>query len=164
MPVLGKKSKSKKQLPALFEGAEKALPRGRIGMRGRIFGIMLIFCLVMLTFLWLFQIIYLDVFYEFVKTDQIKSASQNIVEHLGEEDLQDLVVELAKQRQICITVYKVEYPELFQLGVSEVAGADVLTNCIIHHIGVSSLAQFYEAARAQGNIFSEPLYPLAVQL
>lgn len=139
----------------------------RMGLRGRIFVFLLLFVVILLIVLWLMQIVYLNDFYERIKTEQINSAGDSIATALqnglseaedGQQDLhelEDLVYDLAQRRQICASVYLVRSPAFFMATTEQLLHADVLADCVIHHISSTNLALFYTYAQGQGGIYTE---------
>ena len=123
---------------------------GRMSLRGRIFTYLLLFSLLLLILLWLMQVVYLDTFYEEVKTTQIESTGDQLAASLESDNLPELVSTLAQKRQICVSIYQVKNPDLFLISSEEIARACVLSDCVIHHLGSANVALFYSYATSQG--------------
>ncbi|NLF80184.1 MAG: HAMP domain-containing histidine kinase [Clostridia bacterium] len=120
-------------------------------LRWRIFIYFLIFTLIMVVFLWLFQIVYLDTFYERVKKQQIEAAYSAIALNINREDLRDYVNNVAVHFNLCIRVYALESEAGLVYGAQEAASADLLGDCIIHHVDDQEIARFYREAKAAEN-------------
>jgi len=134
-----------------------------ISLRWRIFFYLLAFALTMVCLLWLFQIVYLDEFYEQVKTENIQQTAITIRESVLSEELQSVVTDLSQRRQICVSLYAVK-DNGWKVGFQQVASADVLSDCIIHHIGSENIANYYFSARDNGGVFSERISRAAFSL
>jgi len=149
--------KQRAESKAFMQEQERRLQR--MGIRGRIFVYMLLFAVIMLIVLWLMQIVYLNDFYESIKISQIRTAGDELVEVLQKEDdpseLRDEIHTLARQGQICISVYDVKSPAFFVASTEHTYRADVLADCVIHHISNANVAMFYSYAQAQGGLYTE---------
>ena len=97
-----------------------------LGMRWRIFIYLLGFAIIMIILLWLFQIVYLDQFYEQTKRDQIESAYNNISQHLDDDDLADYTKDIALMYNICVDVYTLDRTNGLLFGVEKIVSFDCL--------------------------------------
>lgn len=120
----------------------------QLPLRWRIFVYFLIFTLIMVVFLWLFQIVYLDNFYERVKKQQIEAAYSAIALNINRDDLPDYVNDVAVHFNLCVRVYALESEAGLIYGAQEAASADLLGDCIIHHVDDQEIARFYREAKA----------------
>ena len=140
------------------KSAERRTRPSRIGLRGRIFSYLLLFSVVMVLLLWLFQIVLLDPFFESIKTEQINESGDALTYALREGDselLQELAEDVARNRQICISIYYVPNPDIPSLGFRELMRLDILSDCVIHIIPESEVVRLYrEASVAEGQSFS----------
>ena len=139
-----------------------------VGMRWRIFIYLLGFALIMVLLLWLFQIVYLDNFYEYIKKDQIETAGSAIVTELDDEDLQSRVEEVAQRYNMCAEVYELDSANGLFFGSELVASVEVIGDCIIHHISERETNQFYYKAMNAGSdgytvIYSRDMFGRQVQ-
>lgn len=122
----------------------------RVGLQGQIFAVLLVFSGVMLLLLWLLQVVYLDEFYERIKNQQVETAANNIVLALDTEELAQATADAAQSRDICVSVYRVTSISGLAVQTEEVCRADILANCVIHHMTDTDLERYYdEAAAAQ---------------
>ncbi len=117
-----------------------------LGMRWRIFIYLLGFAIIMIILLWLFQIVYLDQFYEQTKRDQIESAYNNISQHLDDDDLADYTKDIALMYNICVDVYTLDRTNGLLFGVEKIVSVDILGDCIIHHMAEIEKARLYSEA------------------
>lgn len=121
-------------------------PHRRLGLQGQIFACLLIFSALMLVTLWLMQVVYLDRFYEKIKTSQIESAASSLSVYLDSEQVGAAAENIAQSKDICVSVYSVTSISGLAVHLTEVCRADVTTNCVIHHMAEKSLFRYYEAA------------------
>ncbi|MBO7667505.1 MAG: hypothetical protein J6T26_03495, partial [Firmicutes bacterium] len=135
----------------------------RSTLQGQIFTCLLIFSGLMLLLLWLLQVVYLDEFYERVKNDQIESAAASVTLALDSDRVEQAAANAAQSKDICISVYKVTSISGLAVQLTEVCRADILANCIIHHITSVTLNRYYDAAAA-AQARGEPCYTQRISL
>ena len=140
---------------------EKKRPRKRknflhdLGMRWRIFIYLLGVAVIMVILLWLFQIVYLDQFYERIKKDQIEAAYNNIAQNLDDEDRTDYVKDMALMYNICVDVYALDSTNGLVFGADKIISVDILGDCIIHHMAELEKARLYSEAAANPDGYME---------
>ena len=122
--------------------------RIRSTLQGQIFTGLLIFSGLMLLLLWLMQVVYLDEFYERIKNDQIETAASSVTLALDTDRVEQAAADAAQSKDICISVYKVTSFSGLAVQLDEVCRADILANCVIHHITDATLSRYYDAAAA----------------
>ena len=137
--------------------------RARATLQGQIFTCLLIFSGLMLLMLWLMQVVYLDEFYERVKNDQIENAASSVTLALDTDHVEQAAADAAQSKDICISVYKVTSISGLAVQLTEVCRADILANCIIHHITDATLSRYYDAAAA-AQAKGEPCYTQRISL
>ena len=71
----------------------------------------LIFSLVLLATLWIFQTVFLEEFYKGVKTTQVRTCARSVNEHLDESEVFDLIADIEEQNSMLVTVYKIQDDE-----------------------------------------------------
>lgn len=111
----------------------------------------------MIGMLWVFQITYLDQFYERIKTNQIEQTAAVLSDMVGTDDkesLFNLADSLGQQREICIGLYDVSIGT-FTVSLKSLYQVDVLGDCTIHHGTEAQLLDYYEHARANGGIYEK---------
>jgi len=133
---------------------KKNVLRG-MGLRWRILIYLLGFAIIMVLLLWLFQIVYLDDFYEKIKKDQIETAYINIAQNIDTEDLQNYVEEVALQYNLCASIYSLERANGLIFGSEEIVKVDILSDCIIHHIDTMEISRIYHEAVAAPDGYME---------
>ena len=108
---------------------------GAWSIRGKLFAYLALLAGLLILVLWLTQTVFLDDFYKYIKTRQIKSIGGTITDSLDDPTLQTLVERLAIEGETCILVFR---------DGDQVASADVLPDCMLHRlssVGVSALQQ-----------------------
>ena len=76
-------------------------------IRSKIFFYFILFTAVVIGFLWLFQVVFLDDFYEGIKMQQITSTTNDIVANIDSEDLTDYIEDTIDSSDYCIEIYNV---------------------------------------------------------
>jgi signal transduction histidine kinase len=127
----------------------------QLNLRWRIFGYFLGFTVIMVVFLWLFQIVYLDNFYERIKKQQIEAAYSAVALNINRDDLPDYVNDVALHFNLCARVFALASDSGFIYGAEEVASADLLADCIIHHVDDQEISRFYREAEAEPEGYME---------
>ena len=80
----------------------------KIKLRWRIFGFLLGFCVLLLIILWLFQITLLDEFYRRIRIAETRNDVAVIIEHLYDEDIEEIVAELSSAGDFTAAVVNFE--------------------------------------------------------
>ena len=108
----------------------------------------LIFMMLMLLVLWVFQVMLLNVFYRNTKMNEMEKIAETIELDLrdGEVSLEQTVYDHAAQYLVCIRVFRVDPSN----RAIEIADADVSENCFLHHISRATLTELYEKAVDRG--------------
>lgn len=112
-----------------------------LSMKWKLFLYFVIFSVVLLALLWIFQIILLEPFYKTIKTNNIKSCAESIAQNIDNSDITTLVGEIANQNDTCIEIYQIT-----DLGYSLVQNVEVNINCIIHQMRNDRLEECYNMA------------------
>lgn len=127
----------------LFRG--RFLHAGRLwNMRSGLFAAFLLFTALLLVLLWLFQIVFLDEFYNWQKLQNLRDSSESIVRNIDNENLQTLAERIAEQQHICVLVTDENMEKLLD--------AEAWNGCIIHHMSRSDLKRHAMAVEEDGNI------------
>lgn len=116
-------------------------------MKWKLLGAFAAFTLVMLALLWTFQVVLLDQFYKGIKTRDINSAAQTLVQHADEDGVNELVQNLAAQYELCIMILDTEN--------NVYASADTLPDCRIHKMQTPELFRLYLLALENGGKYVE---------
>ena len=88
-----------------------------MNVRWRIFGAVLIPTLVILVVLWVLNTLLLGVFYSGIKTSELKKTTENVINNLESEDINDRILWLSNEGDINIRVIETEqFKTLFSTG------------------------------------------------
>lgn len=77
----------------------------RLPLKVKLIGFFLLFAFLLLVFLWLFQIVFLDDFYKMIKTSQIKSSTSYLCENIEDPDVEDLIETIHTGNGMSVAVY-----------------------------------------------------------
>ena len=114
----------------------------RVGLKWKIFAAFAAFTAGLILLLWLFQVVLLDDFYQAIKIRQIKTSAQSIARNIDNEDLGSLVLRIAQENEVCISVYDSQGQPIIV--------ADVLRDCIIHKLSSYGVTAIYWQALQNG--------------
>ena len=109
----------------------------------------LIFMIMMLLVVWIFQVMLLNVFYRNTKTKEMVYISEMISDSLedGKSELSRPVIDHADEYRVCVRVFK-----LGQSGLVEIADVNAAETCFLHHIDPGALDKLYQRAlRGEGH-------------
>ncbi len=68
---------------------------------------LIIFSASIMGFLWFFQVLFLDTYYEYVKTNEVKNVATDIINNYDESNIKELLDDYSFQENVCIdVVYK----------------------------------------------------------
>lgn len=98
----------------------------------------------LLIILWLFQTVYLEMFYKAVKTNELEDALENVEELINEDDFGTVIETIAESYDICILVTDVNGTKIYS--------AETNMNCGIHRLPANELAKLMEMADADGSV------------
>lgn len=98
--------------------------------------------MILLVLLWLFQTVYLDVFYKSIKKNELKSAKKNLISVINDSDLEEAIETISKNYDICILITDTEGKTLYS--------AESTAGCSIHKIRQKGITQLYKRAIEQG--------------
>ena len=73
-------------------------------LNGKILSYFLIFSFCILSFLWMFQVLFLDVFYQYEKTNDILKVADKIKNNYQREDFTSILEDLAFDNEVCVEV------------------------------------------------------------
>ena len=118
----------------------------KISVRWQIFLGFVGFAGVLLVFLWLFQIVFLDSFYQSIKTENIKTCASAIEENIDSRGLSALVDDISTQNDVSIRIFDLNIDNLFQDLFSVQASPD----SAIHRMDFQDLYEYYARAEKQG--------------
>lgn len=119
----------------------------RHGIRHRVMICLMAFVAVLIALLWLFQIVWLDDFYKWNKTSQIRQTADTVAANLDNAELESLIDHLAGRRDVCILL-------LDEYGKT-VASSDDIRSCLIHRMSKMDLAFWCSMAPEDGSVLTE---------
>ncbi len=93
-----------------------------IPLKLKLTGYFLLFSALLLIFLWLFQVVFLDDFYRFIKKREIEKTTNLICENIEDESLPDLVADIRKKDGVTAGVYLTTQRVFKQLYVQRDSG------------------------------------------
>lgn len=98
-----------------------------------------LFAIVVLLLLWLFQVVLFEGFYKSIKIQKIQAATANIASHMEDQDIEPLILEEGKNNEACIRVVDGAYREFYSVEYS--------SDCIIHKLQNLEIYQYYLKAK-----------------
>ncbi|MDP4119940.1 MAG: HAMP domain-containing sensor histidine kinase [Bacillota bacterium] len=100
----------------IFEKADS------LSLKWKLIVYFLLFSAIMLVVLWFFQIVFLDKFYEAIKTSQVKKIVTTVSEHIGNKDLATEVANVCANNDVRISIYNVtdsSQPSLYMMSSNQ---------------------------------------------
>lgn len=75
-----------------------------VSIKWKIFLYLIGFCALLLVLLWLFQVVFLDSFYKFIKVSEVKKSAASIIRNLDNDDLETLAEQIAYNNDVYIYI------------------------------------------------------------
>lgn len=94
----------------------------------------------MLLLLWIFQVRFLDEFYQMSKKHSVKTAAAQINAALSQDDFNERIDEIARENDLCVSILNENYIELYTSNRHD-------PRCMIDKMKQSELEALYEEAR-----------------
>lgn len=110
-------------------------------VKAKIFFAFMIFGGLMLLLLWIFQVEFLDQFYQMSKKHSVKSAANQINTALTEGAFSERIDEIARKNDLCVSILNENYRELYTSNRHD-------PRCMIDRMKQDELEALYEEARA----------------
>ncbi len=116
------------------------------GVKRKIVIYLVVFVLFVLGLLWTFQILLLDGIYSAIVQNTLKSTGDTLVRAIenakDEEDLTETAQYLAKENEMCISVFR------FNGGTGySIADVHINSDCVLHTLNAEGLLRYYEQAK-----------------
>lgn len=108
----------------------------------------MIFGGVMLLFLWVFQVHFLDDFYQMSKKHSVKNAAAQINTALSEDTFNEQIDTIARENDLCVSILNEDYQELYTSNRHD-------PRCMIDKLKQSELESLYEKAQDNGGSASQ---------
>lgn len=122
-----------------------------LSIKWKIFAYLIGFCGFLLIMLWLFQIVFLDSFYKFIKIKNAEKTSSVITKNINSDNIEEIVSSISKSMDLCISVVSSDGQELYR--------SDIMRECIIHKINASQKAEIYQKTLSQNGELLEYYSP-----
>lgn len=106
---------------------------------------MLVFTMIVLVLLWLFQIVCLDDLYKGIKIANVNTAAEELSEAIGSGDINETVRSYAVKYDTCITVW--------DGSLKQIASVCVNKSCRVHTYHIVGAAYFYNMAKENGGSY-----------
>lgn len=101
---------------------------GKIKIKWRIFFSLTLFTAVIIALLWLFQVVFLDDIYRYIKKSDIKNATESISENFEDsEDMTEFINNIALKNDVCVMVITEDGGALYN--------SHFVRDCVIHKLG-----------------------------
>ena len=118
------------------------------GISWRLFGSLIVFVVLSLVVIWIFQILLLNRFYETSRLEELQVTDSMLIELADDDEkLRETVYVRSVDTDTCIKVFRIVDGEAV-----EIADSDINTGCSLHHIG-EGLYSFYQSAVENGGRF-----------
>ena len=108
---------------------------------------LVLFVVFVIGLLWLFQIVWLDDFYRWDKTNQVRHASDTLVDNIDNERLSHLADRLAEENDLCVL--------LLDESGKVLLSSDDIRFCLIHRMSSRDLAGLLAATPEDGSVITE---------
>lgn len=125
----------------------KKAKRSRVSLRWKLLFAFGLYAAIILTVLWLCQVVFLDAIYKGIKEAEIKSAAKDLVKITDRDDLSSRAEAVCEDKQICLRVF--EMREDGQTA-AQIADIDIGQRCVIHHMSKDGIFQLYDFAHKEG--------------
>lgn len=111
-------------------------------IRNKVFLFFICFCAVILVVLWLFQVVFLDNFYEEIKKNEVKSFASTIKKNFNNSNFSEVTDEL--------TVLNAFSVKILNMNGQTVYSKEGTFNSIIHKLSTTAIEQLYSETSAKG--------------
>jgi len=76
----------------------------KLRLQWKVFFFLLVFCVLLLVVLWLFQIVFLDAFYIKIKTSEIRRNASVIINNIESDNISEMITEISNNNDITINI------------------------------------------------------------
>ncbi len=127
----------------MSKGDKLGRPYPGVSVTTKLLFYFLIFMMLMLVVLFVFQVMLLNVFYRHTKMTEMEHISEMIAVSLedGKSELSNTVIDHADEYRVCVRVF-----ETGQNGLVEIADVNAAETCFLHHIDGHALDKLYQRA------------------
>lgn len=117
-------------------------------VKAKIFFAFMVFGGLMLLLLWIFQVQFLDQFYQMSKKHSVKKAAAQINTALSSEDFNERIDEIARKNDLCVSILNEDFLELYTSNRHD-------PRCMIDKMKQGEVEALYEEARANDGTASQ---------
>ena len=103
----------------------------------------LVFSVLLLVVLWLFQTVFLESFYKSIKTHQVKSCAYSLSAYIESDSFSDLITEIEEQNEMKVSVYDTDTAFFICLYATENRG-------FLSELSMETIRELYQRAVANG--------------
>lgn len=116
-----------------------------MSIKWKIFMYLIGFCTLLISLLWLFQVVFLEKFYRTVKINEVKNSAAAITKNIDNEGIEELLERIAESNEVCIEVWSMNGELIYSV--------DTLRECIIHKMPqFEKLKLIYETQTQGGSL------------
>jgi len=76
----------------------------KLRLQWKVFSFLLIFCVLLLIVLWLFQIVFLDTFYKKIKVAEIRRSAAFIINNINNENINEIITNISNNNNITVNI------------------------------------------------------------
>lgn len=120
-----------------------------MSIKYKIFIYLSLFVAIILVMLWLFQIVFLDDFYRYIKTNNIESSADTIAKNINNEDIETLLSTISRENETYIRILNEDGIDVYSYNLSPESA--------IHKMPKEELYKLYQKAEENGGTFFEIL-------
>lgn len=125
----------------------KLRTKKRLGVKWNLFLSFILFSVIMLILLWLFQIVFLDRFYRDIKTAKITGTAETIASNIDNPELATLLTRLAQSNDVSILI-------LSETG-AKIGSANAMQDNMIQIMPPGQLLAYFQQADQKGGSYLE---------
>ena len=131
----------------MSRGDKQGRPYPGVSVSTKLLFYFLIFMMLLLSVLFVFQVMLLNVFYRYTKINEMEHVADMIEVSLenGNQQLSQTLIDHADEYRICIRVFAPS-----EDGFVEIAGVDAAESCFLHHIESNTLNELCQKALDKG--------------
>lgn len=107
----------------------------------------LIFSVLLMIVLWLFQTVFLETFYKSVKTGQVKDCANSVADNIDSSDLSDLIADIEQQNTMSVAIFDTEASVFKEVYTSQAFYPHF-------NLDLSTVYQLYRSAQKNGCEYS----------
>jgi len=117
----------------------------QISLKGYLTCIFLVFAVVLIAFMWIFQTVLLEPFYKTIKTHQVKNCAYSVSEHIEDDQLFGILDEIEEQNNMNVSLYDTS-TEIFTC----IYASDSIEHKPSNIIKLSTVYRYYNDAKLGG--------------